>query len=208
MASETDGQDRSLSGSEMTGRPIGTVPREDRSLSGEDKPTYQVILRHLARLRDGARAVLALFGSHGADDTQPSGAAPAPPASSAGAEATAVVSAAVKTPMELRIERHMRLVDRALEQIHALNPEHQKRNELPQETRALIARKERTIHDIVEAEICYWAATIENSPLSRFDDMERAWIARILRLAQMLGVDPKYQEHFKFVKDWASYEHH
>ena len=50
------------------------------------------------------------------------------------------MSQPVKTPMELRIERHLRLVDQALEQIRSLNPEHRKRIELPQEARELIAK--------------------------------------------------------------------
>jgi hypothetical protein len=60
----------------------------------------------------------------------------------------------------------------------------------------------------VEAEICYWAAMIDSIPLSRFDDLERAWIARILRLARIMGVDPKYHEQWRFLRDWASHEHH
>jgi hypothetical protein len=60
----------------------------------------------------------------------------------------------------------------------------------------------------VDAEIYYWAAAIGNNPLSRFDDMERAWIARILRLARIVGVDPRHQEQLEFVEDWASHEHH
>jgi hypothetical protein len=192
----------------VIGQPTGVVAPESPSSGGGDKPTYQVILRHLARLRDGARAVLALFGASGADETNTPVAGPAPSAPAVSRDATAAVNAPAKSLMEVRIERQMRLVDRALEQINALNPEQKKRVDLPQDVRDLIVRKERMIHEIVEAEICYWAATIENSPLSRFDEMERAWIARILRLAHILGVDPKYREQHRFLKDWASHKHH
>jgi len=102
----------------------------------------------------------------------------------------------------------MGLVDQALKQIHSLNPERRKRIELPQEARELIAMKERTIRDIANAELHYWAATIQYSPLSRFDETEQAWIARILRLVNTLGVDPDNQEHLVFLKDWASHLHH
>ena len=208
MAAESYGQNHDLSKSQTVDRPTGVAPAESQSSSGEDKPTYQVILRHLARLRDGARAVLALFDSHGAEAASTAVAVPAPPASSTGGRVQASVSEPVKTPMELRIERHMRLADQALEQIKTLNPEHKKRVELPQEARELMAHKERTIHDIVNAELYYWAAAIENSPLSRFDDMERAWIDRILRLANIMGVDPDYREHLEFLEDWASHVHY
>jgi hypothetical protein len=208
MATESHGQDHDLRMSQSADRLTGVVPPEGQSPSGEDKSTYQVILRHLAKLRDGARAVLALFESGRADETDTGAAVPAPPDSPVSGRAPAVAIQPARSPMELRIERHMRLVDQALEQIKTLNPERKKRVELPEEARELIAQKERTIHDIVEAETSYWAAVIENNPLGRLDDMERAWVARIIRLANILGVDPEYREHLKFVENWASFEHH
>jgi hypothetical protein len=191
MATESHGQDQDLRKSQTAERLTGAAPPQNPSPSGEVKSTYPVILRHLAKLRDGARAVLALFDSGQAEESD---------------SAVAVESA--RSALELRIERHMRLVDQALDQIKTLNPEHKKRIDLPGEVRELIARKERTIRDIVEAETRYWAAVIENNPLGRFDETEQAWVERIIRLANILGVDPEYQEHLKFVERWASFEHH
>jgi hypothetical protein len=48
---------------------------------------------------------------------------------------------------------------------------------------------------------------IQNSPLDKIDETERAWIARILRLGKILGVDADHQEHFDSLPDWASQEH-
>jgi hypothetical protein len=59
-------------------------------------------------------------------------------------------------------------------EIQYLNPARKKRVELPADVRELIVKKERTIRDIVNAELHYWAATIENNPLTRFDATEQA----------------------------------
>jgi hypothetical protein len=208
MATESHEQDQNLRQSQTADQLTGVAPPESQLPSGEDKSTYQVILRHLAKFRDGARAVIALFATGRADETDTVAVVPAPPESPTIGRAPMVAVQPDQTPMQLRIERHMRLVDQALEKIKTLNPDHKKRIELPGEVRELIAKMERTIHDIVEAEVHYWAAVIENNPLGRFDDTEQAWVARIIRLANILGVGPEYQEHLKFVERWASYEHH
>jgi hypothetical protein len=169
------------------------------------KLTYQVILRHLAKFRDVARAVLDLFETHAPATgeakvkTQQPPLAPAP---------SAAPEPQLKFPLQLRIERHMASVDRALEQIRDLNPEHRKKVHLPPEVRAKIVARERTIHDIVGAELHFWAATIENSPLDKFDEVEQKWINRIIRLANIIGVDKDHKEHLDFLVDWASQEHH
>ena len=168
------------------------------------KLTYQVILRHLAKLRDGAHAVLDLFESHapakGRTDlkTQEPLLAPTP---------AIAPKPELKFPLQMRIERHMASVDRALEQIRDLNPEHRKKVDLPPEVRDKILAKERTIHDIVAAELHFWAATIENSPLDKFDEVEQKWIRRIIRLATIIGVDADHKENLDFLMDWASQEH-
>ncbi|MGB0068499.1 MAG: hypothetical protein WBQ11_10655, partial [Isosphaeraceae bacterium] len=121
--------------------------------------TYQLILRHLAKFRDGATALLDLFSTHApaADADQ---AAPA----DSGASAAAVPKPArqePKSPLEIRIERHMSKVDQALRQIRDLNPERKKKLDLAPEVRDQIITKERTIHDIVGAELHFWSAAIE-----------------------------------------------
>ena len=160
--------------------------------------TYQVILRHLAKLRDSAAAVLDIFDTHmpeQATSTEPN---------QAPAE---VGEPEPKSPLQLRIERHMASVDRALLQIRALNPDHKKKAELPPEIREQILTKERTLRDIVAAELHFWSASIENSPLDKFDDIEQQWIRRMIRLAGILGVDAEHKEHLVFLEDWAAQEH-
>ena len=167
--------------------------------------SYQLILRHLAKFRDGATALLDLFATQApaADAGRP---APAVP----GASAPAVPKPAEtepKSPLELRLERHMSRVDQALRQIRDLNPEQKRRLDLPPEVRVQIAIKEQTIHDIVGAELHFWSAAIENSPLEKFDHTEQAWVRRIIRLANIIGVDAEHKEHLEFLRDWAAQEH-
>jgi hypothetical protein len=44
--------------------------------------------------------------------------------------------------------------------------------------------------------------------LDKLDEIERAWIGRMIRLANLLGVDRDHKEYLDFLKDWASHEHH
>lgn len=157
----------------------------------EARPGYAIILRHLAKLRDGALALFELTGTT-AVEPPPAEQAPATPE---------------KTPLERRIDRHMNRVDQALMQMYKLNPEHRPKAELPPEVREQIETRQRTIHEIVGAELHYWSAAIESAPVDRFDPIERSWIARILRLADRVGVDEEHREHLKFLKDWAAQEH-
>jgi len=170
------------------------------------KLTYQVILRHLAKFRDGARAVLDLFESH-APATGEAGVKTQEPLLAPAPAAMPKPEPELKFPLQMRIERHMASVDRALEQIRDLNPEHRKKVDLPPEVRDKILARERTIRDIVAAELHFWAATIENSPLDKFDEVEQKWIQRIIRLATIIGVDADHKEHLDFLMDWASQEH-
>jgi hypothetical protein len=204
MSPGTIGSDQNAStavAANATEVPITAAPLQ----SPPQKLTYQVILRHLAKFRDGARAVLDLFESQGPATgkaevkTKQSPLAPAP---------SAAPEPQLKFPLQLRIERHMASVDRALEQIRDLNPEHRKKVDLPPDVRDKILARERTIRDIVGAELHFWAATIENSPLDKFDEVEQKWINRIIRLANIIGVDADHKEHLDFLVDWASHEHH
>jgi hypothetical protein len=167
--------------------------------------TYQLILRHLAKFRDGATALLDLFSTH-APAADADRAAPA----DSGAPAAAAPKPArqePKSPLEIRIERHMSKVDQALRQIRDLNPERKKKLDLAPEVRDQIITKERTIHDIVGAELHFWSAAIENSPLDKFDQTEQTWVRRIIRLANIIGVDAEHKKHLEFLEDWASQEH-
>lgn len=109
-----------------------------------------------------------------------------------------------KSPLEVRIERHLGAVDQALIRLNKLNPDHRRMAELPVEIREQIALQERTIHDIVAAELHFWAAAIENASLEKFDPIEQTWIARIIRLAHVIGVDADHEEHLEFLEGWAS----
>jgi hypothetical protein len=173
----------------------------------ETTPRYQVILRHLAKFRDGARALLDAFG-----EEAPAAAASAAKSPTSSTALPSVEKAFVpvpepKGPLQVRIERHMGLVDRALVQIREVNPEGKKKAELAPELREVIIKREQTIRDIVSAELYFWSASIQNSPLDKFDETERAWIARIIRLGKILGVDADHQEDLDFLRDWASHEH-
>jgi hypothetical protein len=184
------------------GQPVVITP----TASAQERATYRIIRRHLAKFRDGALALFDLFDRHLAEPAAP--VTPAPEGQAAAAEpAPAAPALQEKTPLELRIERHMSRVDQALIQIRDLNPERKKRAELPPEIRQVIETKQRTIYDIVGAELHFWAAAIENAPLDKFDEIERSWISRIIRLADLIGVDSEHKEHLAFLKDWASQEH-
>ena len=67
--------------------------------------------------------------------------------------------------------------------------------------------KERTNHEIVGAELHFWAAAIENSPLDKSDRTEQAWVRRIIRLANIIGVDAEHKEYLELLENWASQEH-
>jgi hypothetical protein len=173
----------------------------------ETTPRYQVILRHLAKFRDGARALLDVFGE-AAPSPAPSAGKSVPTSTALPVSERAEVAVSEpKGPLQVRIERHMGTVDRALMQIQEVNPERKKKAELPPELREVIVKREQTIRDIVSAELHFWSSSIQNSPLDKFDEIERAWIARIIRLGNILSVDADHEEHLDFLRDWASQEH-
>ena len=163
--------------------------------------TYQVILRHLAKFRDGALAILRLVDSQrtGASDGRA-----ATPAGHGTEHSSASESPDSNRPLPLRIDEHMTTVDRALAEIRELNPDQRQTAELSAEVRQRLIIKERTIHDIVGAELHFWSAAIENSPPDSLDPTERAWVGRMIRMANILGVDDEHKQHFEFLEDWAS----
>jgi hypothetical protein len=101
----------------------------------------------------------------------------------------------------------MASLDRALLQIKTVNLDQKKKADLPPEIRDQILTKARTIHDIVGAELHFWAAAIENSPLETFDEVETRWVSRIILLADRIGVDADHKEHLLFLKDRAAHKH-
>jgi hypothetical protein len=154
---------------------------------------HQGILRHLERLRDGAHGILSLFASL----RTPGGEVVAPPDHP---REPAKEPRRQLSPLEARIERHMAIVERAVDRIRELNAEDTIGKEPPEEVRDAIAKHERTIRAIVEAEVLFWAATIEGSPLSGLSDTQRVWVRRVIRLAGSVGVGADRQEQLKFLR--------
>jgi hypothetical protein len=144
-------------------------------------------------LRDAASAILALFAPQD-DPEDVAGATAAPELRPIGR---------AKTPLEIRIERHAATIDRALTVIAQLNPDGLSRGELPEDVRGDIARHQRIARDVLDAEVHYWSATIENNPLIRLDATEDAWVRRVLRLADLLGSSPDSKEHLDSLRTWS-----
>ena len=108
-----------------------------------------------------------------------------------------------ESPLEVRIERHMNLVELALRQLRDLKPEASPGADPSSQVQEQIETRQKTIHDIVGAELHYWSAAVENAPRESFDTVELDWIARILHLAELIGVDEEHQEHLRRLRDWA-----
>src|SRR3954451_12489481 len=88
-----------------------------------------------------------------------------------------------RTLLEFRIDRHMRMVHRALDQIRELNPKGATRDELREEVWDSLARRvERALLDIVDAEVQFWAAILEHHTMSRLGEAEAVWVGRVIRL--------------------------
>jgi hypothetical protein len=162
---------------------------------------HQGILRHLERLRDGAHVILSLFASLRA----PGGEVVAPPDQPR--EPPAKEPRRHLSPLEARIERHMAIVERAVDRIRELNAEDTIGKEPPEEVRDAIAKHERTIRAIVEAEVLFWAATIEGSPLSGLSETQRVWVRRVIRLAGSMGVSDDRREQLKFLRQVVPASH-
>jgi hypothetical protein len=89
--------------------------------------------------------------------------------------------------LEFRIDGHMRTVRRALDQIEELNPKGTPREELPEEVWDSLAwRGDRSLIDIVDAEVRFWTALIEDNPMIRLGEDEGRWVARVVRLADII----------------------
>jgi hypothetical protein len=181
----------------------GPVPAHVTSAGLVPTTGQQGMLRHLERLRDGAQVILSLFasfrGAPGAEVVAPTDQAVEPPAR----EPRRQIS-----PLEARIERHMGIVERAVERINELKAGETTGKEPPEEVRQAIAKNERTIREIVEAEVLFWAEAIENSPLTGLSETQRAWVRRVIRLAGSVTISDDRQEQLKFLRGYVLASQH
>ena len=162
--------------------------------------TYQVILRHLAKFRDGARTSLELIREHapGLDAAVDSVVAP---------EGVGPARRCRRAPWSCGSTGTWVRWTGPLLEINKLNPDHKRKAELPPEIREQIVLKEGTIHDIVAAELHFWAAAIEKPRSTGSTPSSERGSARIIRLARVIGVDADHKEHLDFLEGWASHEH-
>jgi hypothetical protein len=170
--------------------PAAQAPRPAHE---ELKPSHSAIGRHLTKLRDAAFAILAVIVP--ADDREDAGSEHEP-------------TERPRSPLEARIERHAAAIDRALAVVEQLNPQRKPRRELPEDVRGAIARQERIIRGVIDAEVHYWSATIEGNPLTGLDVTEESWVRRLIRLAAIVGCSPDHEEHLAFLRNWAVNVHH
>ena len=92
-----------------------------------------------------------------------------------------------KTLLEFRMDRHMTMVHRALDKIRELNPKGTTRDELSEHVwDTLVERGERTLVEIVDAEVRFWATVIAYNPAIRLGASESLWVGRVVRLANII----------------------
>ena len=108
-----------------------------------------------------------------------------------------------KTLLEFRVDRHMRMVHRALDKIRELNSNGTTRDELPEEVWDSLAwRGERAHLDIVDAEVRFWAAIIAYNPAIRLGESEALWVGRVVRLADVIrNSADRRREELAFLRD-------
>ncbi len=51
----------------------------------------------------------------------------------------------------------------------------------------LVERGERTLLDIIDAEVKFWATVIADNPAIRLGESEAIWVGRVIRLANIIG---------------------
>jgi hypothetical protein len=164
--------------------------RPVRKAEGALYPAPRAPLGRLGRLREWAGNALARLRSSRPAEAHPPGAVRR------------------KSVLEFRIERHMRMVHRALDQIRELNPKGMTRDEVPEDVWASLAeRGERVLLDIIDAEVRFWAAIIAHHPMIRLSGNEEVWVGRVVRLANIIrNSDGRRQGNLDFLRDWASHE--
>lgn len=102
-------------------------------------------------------------------------------------EAEPLATERPRAPLEFRIDGHMRMVRRGLDQIRELNPSGTPRDDLPEEVWDSLAwRGERALIDLVDSEVRFWAALIANNPTVQLGEREAAWVGRVTRLASII----------------------
>ncbi|SIO60518.1 hypothetical protein SAMN05444166_6423 [Singulisphaera sp. GP187] len=108
-----------------------------------------------------------------------------------------------RTLLEFRINRRMRMVHRALDQIQELNPKGTTRDDLPEEVwDSLAGRGERALLDIVDAEVRFWAAILTHNPLILLGEGEAVWVGRVVRLAHIIrNSADRRREELAFLRD-------
>jgi hypothetical protein len=165
---------------------------------GEPKPSHSAIGRHLTALRDVARTILELFAPQ-ADRDEEIDVAVATLLPGAGRTPIRTP----KSPLEIRIECHSALIDQTLKVTAKLNPEGVSPKELPEDVRAALASQDRVIRGILDAEVHFWGATIENNPLTHLDETEESWVRRGIGLVARVGCSPDNEEHLAFLRKWS-----
>ncbi|SIO33721.1 hypothetical protein SAMN05444166_3893 [Singulisphaera sp. GP187] len=159
----------------------------------EFKRSHSIIGRHLTKLRDAAFAILTAFAPP--EDPEEAGRGHGP-------------TGPTKSLLEARIDHHAAVIDRALNVVAQLNPDHKSRRDLPEEARGAIGRQEQIIRDVVNAEVHYWSASIEGNPLIGLDETEGAWVRRLVRLGDRVGCDADHEEHLVFLRNWVANSRH
>jgi hypothetical protein len=179
--------------------PLNLAPASPSASIAEPKPSYSAIGRHLTVLRDAAATILALFAKQG----EP---APAPEAGAAASSTTpGKEQEAVgrkKNPLTIRIERHTAAINRALGVTTRLNPSKLSRWELSQDVRKDLDWQDQVIRGILDAEVHFWAATLERNPQVPLDETELSWLDRITRLAAIVGCSPGNEQHLALLQKW------
>lgn len=60
------------------------------------------------------------------------------------------------------------------------------------------------IRGVLEAEVHFWGATIEERPQTQLDETEDAWVVRILQLAEQVGCSPDNRGHLAHLRKWVA----
>jgi len=156
-------------------------------MNKRDDPSKEAFGR-LGALRESARNALARFRSRRSVEAHPLGAG------------------RPRTLLEFRIDLHMRMVHRALDQIRELDSNGTTRDELPEDVWDSLARRgERALLDIVDAEVRFWAEIIAYNPAFRLGESEALWVGRVVRLADIFrNSADRRREDLAFLRDRSS----
>jgi hypothetical protein len=144
------------------------VRRKENVVNKRGDPSMEAS-RRLGAVRECARDALARLRSRRSVEAHP------------------LAAGRPKTLLEFRIDRHMRMVHRALDKIRQLNSNGATRDQLPEEVwDSLAGRGERALLDIVDAEVRFWAEIIAYNRAIRLGENEALWVRRVVRLANIV----------------------